>query len=67
MNHTRDHTGEVEKRVKAIPIKATDTCAFYEKCTNALIPMRECWYCRFGQFERDTVNPHQDGFCKFKK
>ncbi len=67
MHPKTDHTHEVEKRVIAIPIKATDTCGFFRLREAALIPLKECWYCVHGNFECETADPHQPGFCKFKK
>lgn len=67
MNTPKDHTNEVEKRVVAIPIQATDCCGFFKVREMALAPKRECWYCAYASFERETTDPHQSGFCKFKK
>ena len=67
MNQRIDHTHEVERRVIAIHIKATDVCGFFELRETALIPSKECWYCIHGDFQRDTTDPHQPGLCKFKK
>ncbi len=66
MKETTDHTSEVEKRLTAIPIKATDCCAFFSLREGALLAMRECWYCIYGSFRRDSDDPHQPGFCKLK-
>lgn len=67
MNKQKDHTHEVEKRVMAIPIRATDCCGFFKAREMGLISRRECWYCVHGGFQRDTDDPHQPGFCKFNK
>ncbi|NLU24611.1 MAG: hypothetical protein GXW99_07890 [Clostridiales bacterium] len=67
MTSAIDHTDQVERRVVAIPIKATDTCGFYKMREGALLPVKACWYCIHGDFQRDTPDPHQSGFCKFKK
>lgn len=62
-----DHTHEVERRVAAIHVKATDACGFFKPREGALLPIRECWNCVHGEFQRDNADPHQPGFCKFKK
>lgn len=67
MDPNIDHTQEVERRVIAIPIRATDCCGFFKVREGALMPQRECWFCAYGNFMRDTDDPHQPGFCKFKK
>lgn len=66
MNPAVDHTGEVERRVIAIPIRATDCCGFFERREGALLTIRECWYCIHGSFLQGTDDPHQPGFCKFR-
>lgn len=67
MTSATDHTHEVERRVAAIHVRATDTCGFFITRKTALIPRQECWYCAHGDFKRDTNDPHQPGLCKFKK
>lgn len=62
-----DHTREVERRVIAIPVKARDSCGFFEVRDGALAPRQECFFCKYSKFDptQDTANPV--GFCKFKK
>lgn len=67
MEHHNDHTYQVEKRVIAIPIKARDSCGFFEVRENALISRRECFFCTYGKFEDMANVTNPDGFCKFKK
>lgn len=40
-------------------VKENDTCPFWESTGDAsLIPMQECWYCKFSDFRRN-VGEHQ--------
>ena len=67
MDRERDHTHEVERRVAAIPIRAADTCGFFEQRQSALLPRRECWYCIYASFPQDANMSRPEGFCRFKK
>jgi hypothetical protein len=67
MVERQDHTVQVEQRVIAIPVRALDTCGFFQVRDAALSPRRECFFCRYAKFndQPDAVNPN--GYCKFKK
>lgn len=62
-----DHTSEVETRILAIRIFPRDTCSFFKQRPNALAMLKECWYCVYSEFENDSSDINQQGFCKFKK
>jgi len=62
-----DHTGEVERRVAAIPVRTLDCCAFFTPRESALPPRLECWYCVHGGFPGSADDPRQTGYCKFQK
>lgn len=67
MEQQKGHTYEVEKRVTAIPIKARDSCGFFELRENALGSKRECFFCKYGKFDPKLNEATPDGFCKFRK
>lgn len=67
MEPKSDHTTEVEKRITAIPIQARDYCSFFAVREAALLPLRECFFCTYGQFHEGQTPANPQGFCKFKK
>ena len=66
MRKDRDHSAEIEQRMQAIPVDGQDTCAFWTKREFGELQLLRCWYCRYGQFNRDGSDPHQTGYCKYR-
>ncbi|NLS84309.1 MAG: hypothetical protein GXZ14_01660 [Ruminococcaceae bacterium] len=61
-----DRTSEVEQKLKAIHIDTRDGCCFWKARDDSMVKIPECWYCAYGQFDRERTNIHQKGLCKFK-
>jgi len=62
-----DHTHEVERRLVAISVKTRDSCSFFKAREDSLMKLRECWYCTFGDFDKECEDLPKQGYCKFKK
>lgn len=64
---TTDHTPEVERRLAAICVKSRDCCSFFKSRDGCLVNLQECWYCAFGDFDKEGKDLPKQGYCKFKK
>lgn len=62
-----DHTPEVERRLAAISVKTRDGCDFYKAREDSLVKLSECWYCAYGDFDKEGEDLPTQGYCKFKK
>lgn len=62
-----DHTPEVERRLAAIHVKPRDGCSFFKPRDGCLVKLPECWYCTFGDFDKEGKDLPKQGYCKFKK
>lgn len=62
-----DHTPEVERRLAAIRVKSRDCCSFFKSRDGCLVNLRECWYCVFGDFDKEGKGLPTQGYCKCKK
>ena len=58
-----DHTDKVEKRISEIKIGPRDVCSFYEPRDKCIVVMKECWYCRYADFQLDKPNTLEFGIC----
>jgi len=67
MTAPTDHTKEVERRLAAIYICTCDGCAFFTPRDSAPVALNECWYCRYGEFDREHAKAAEMGFCKFNR
>lgn len=67
MDVLTERTSEVEQRLKAIQVDTRDGCAFWKARDGGLVQLHQCWYCSYGQFERENPDIHQKGLCKFKR
>ena len=64
---TTDHSSEVERRLAAICVKTRDCCSFFKAREDSLVKLRECWYCVFGDFDKEGKDLPTKCYCKFKK
>lgn len=62
-----DHTSDVERRLAAICVKPRDGCAFFRQREDSLVKLRECWYCAFGNFDKEGKDLPTQGYCNYKK
>lgn len=67
MDILTDRTPELEQRLKAIRIDTRDGCSFFKAQNGNLVNIRQCWYCIYGQFDRENPDIRQLGLCKFKR
>lgn len=63
---TIDHTEKVENRISAIKINPRDICSFYEPRDMCIVAMKECWYCRYADFQLGELKPLEVGTCLYK-
>ncbi len=61
-----ERTSEVEQKLKAIQVDTRDGCSFWKARDGGLVQLHQCWYCSYGQFDRENPDVHQKGLCKFK-
>lgn len=46
-------------------VKEDDTCPFWEPAGDAsLIPMRECWYCKYSDFRKHVGEHRTQSVCR---
>lgn len=62
-----DRTREIEQKLRAIYIDTQDGCSFWKVRKDTMIQIHQCWYCEYGQFNRENPDVHQNGLCKFKR
>ncbi|PKM71802.1 MAG: hypothetical protein CVU91_12405 [Firmicutes bacterium HGW-Firmicutes-16] len=62
-----DHTPDVERRLAAICVKSRDCCSFFKAREGSLVKLRECWYCAFGDFDKEGKDLPTQGYCKCNK
>lgn len=67
MDVLTDRTPEIERRLRAILIDGQDGCAFFQARDGNLVNLRQCWYCRWAAFDKENLDIHQRGLCKFKR
>jgi len=67
MSISTDRTHEIEQRLKAISIDTQDGCSFWKRREGSMVQIRQCWYCAYGQFDRENPDVRQKGLCKFKR
>ncbi len=49
-------------------VKEDDTCPYWESVRDTnLIPMRECWYCKFSDFRKETKEHLTYSVCRCPK
>ena len=66
MDVLTDRTAEVEERLKSIRVDSQDGCSFWAPREDSFICVRQCWYCLYGQFNRERQGAEKNGLCKFK-
>lgn len=66
MNAQTNHTREVEERISAIRICPCDGCSFFVRRESSLVGLRQCFYCEYSVFGKDSSDIHQDGLCNYK-
>lgn len=66
MDKKIDHTPELESRLIAVKIDPQDTCAFFSLRENAVVNIKECWYCKYAIFGSENCLK-ANGLCKFKR
>lgn len=62
-----DRTSEIEQKLKAIHIDTQDCCSFWKARDGSMVKIHQCWYCTYGQFNREDPDVHQKGLCKFMR
>lgn len=67
MKEPRDRTAEVKSAAKSLEIGRSDFCDAFEQDADRLFSSRECWYCKYGDFDILTEHPLLNGVCKLKK
>lgn len=67
MNILTDRTREVEQKLKAIHIDTRDGCSFWRPREDCMVQIHQCWYCAYGQFNREDSDVYQKGLCKIKR
>ena len=46
-------------------IHPRDICLFYHPRDMCIVAMRECWYCRYADFQLEELKPLEVGICLF--
>lgn len=66
MNAQTNHTREVEDCIPAIRICPGDSCSFFVRRESALVGLRQCFYCDYSVFVKESSDIHQEGLCNYK-
>jgi hypothetical protein len=61
-----DRTIEVENRIRQITIKSRDFCMYFDLRPYTLVNIKQCWYCKFSEFEYENYESNGLGYCKIK-
>lgn len=60
-----DRTQEVTTCCNEVPINPIDLCIYYEKHPFTFLSKKECWTCRYSDFDTDTGDSSESGVCKY--
>lgn len=63
MREPRDRTDEVKTADGRLEIGRSDFCDAFEQDPDRLFSSRECWYCKYGDFDIFTEHPLLNGVC----
>lgn len=67
LRNSIDHTLEVKNKLSAIKTTPRDFCSFYQPREICLVPMKECWYCRYASFDFEGKGHEEQGSCNYLK
>ncbi len=65
MREPCDRTAEVKAVDCKLEIRRNDFCDAYKMDDSRLFCGRECWYCVFGDFDKEGMDLPTQGYCKF--
>ena len=66
MREPRDRTTEVNSAAGKVEIARNDFCDAFEQDDGRLFSVRECWYCKYGDFGIFTEHPTENGVCRLE-